>query len=48
MDFLAYEALSQIYIGSLEKMIDRIALLDETADMDMIMTMVFDETNQAG
>ena len=48
VDFLAYEALSQIYIGSLEKMIDRIVLLDETADMEMIMTMVFDETNQAG
>ena len=34
--------------GSLEKMIERVQLLDETADMEMIMTMVFDETNQAG
>ena len=48
VDFLSQEALSQIYIGSLEKMIDRVLLLDETADMESIMTMVFDESNQAG
>ena len=44
-DFLSLEALSQIYIYSLESMIDRIRDLDETTNMDVIMTMVFDDAN---
>ena len=47
-DFLSLEALSQIYILSLETMIERIKDLDQIADMDTIMTMVFDDANQQG
>ena len=39
VDFLSLEALSQIYIGSLEAMIERIQDLDGIADMQEIMTM---------
>ena len=47
-DFLSLEALSQIYIGSLEAMIEKIRERDDMADMDRIMNMVFDETNGQG
>ena len=48
VDFLSLESLSQIYILSLEAMIERIQDLDSIADMEMIMTMQFDADNGAG
>ena len=43
VDFLALEALSRIYIGSLEIMIERIQDLDAYANMEELMTMSFDQ-----
>ena len=43
VDFLALEALSRIYIGSLELMIERIQDLDAYANMEELMTMSFDQ-----
>jgi len=47
-DFLAYEALSTIYIDSVKELIDRIRFLDGIADMEKIMSMEFDESNAGG
>lgn len=43
VDFLSLEALSNIYIGSVGDMIERLRELDAFCDMDKIMTMDFDE-----
>lgn len=47
-DFLSLEALSKIYIGSLQIMIDRIEGLDEHVKMEEIMVMEFDDSNTTG
>ena len=47
-DFLSLEALSNIYIESLADMIERLNFLDGIADMEQIMIMEFDDSNQAG
>lgn len=43
VDFLSLEALSGIYIKSVQDMIERLRDLDERCDMDKVMTMDFDE-----
>jgi len=43
VDFLSLEALSNIYIGSVGDMIERLQELDSFCDMDKVMTMDFDE-----
>ena len=48
VDFLSLEALSQIYILSLEAMIERIRDLDGIVVMDEIMAMQFDSDSGAG
>ena len=48
VDFLSLEALTHIYIGSLEVMIERLDDLNDNADMEKIMTMQFDDNTGAG
>ena len=47
-DFLSLEALSNIYIRSVKQMIKRVRLLDDSADMEHIMKMEFDDSQGAG
>jgi dynein heavy chain len=46
IDFLSLEALANIYIGSVREMVNRLQNLDETCDMDKVMSMEFDEANR--
>ena len=46
VDFLSLESLSNIYIGSVREMVLRLQNLDETCDMDKVMSMEFDEANR--
>ena len=48
-DFLSLEALSTIYIDSVQEMIERIKVLDSygTEEMEKIMVMEFDDSNTA-
>lgn len=43
VDFLSLEALSNIYIGSVGDMVERLRELDAFCDMEKVMTMDFDE-----
>jgi dynein heavy chain len=47
-DFLSLDALSKIYLGSVQKMIDRLDDLNESIDMEKIMSVEFDEEGGGG
>jgi dynein heavy chain len=46
IDFLSLEALSNIYIGSVHGMIERLRELDDSCEQDKIMDMDIDDMNK--
>lgn len=44
VDFLSLESLASIYLGSVREMIERLEDLDESCDMEKVMTLDFDES----
>lgn len=47
VDFLSYEALANIYLGSVRDMIDRLSELDEGCNMDEVMEADYSDPNAA-